>query len=79
MSEYTRVERYELLTADVAGMSKKDAVDTLLEAFPHNTRSFIERNLKYLQQLDPVALKTKLMYSDPTGDAAVREVMKEAA
>src|SRR5690606_27586369 len=62
----------------IRDLSKRDAVDHLHALFPHRTRSWMERNLPYLMALDPDAF-WRLTHPDPTGEDAVRNVMKERA
>lgn len=59
--------------------SKLDAVQHLAEHFDHLTPRFISRHLARLVSLDPWELMATIGYSDPTGEQAVRNVMKEAA
>lgn len=70
---------YALLQSAVRDMSKRDAVDHLHNLFPHLARQWVNRNLSYLMALDPERLASVLSHGDPTGEAAVRNVMREAS
>lgn len=75
MDNLSGAEKYTLLVRDLASLPKKDAVATLLECFPHKTKSFFERNLTHLMRLDPVSLFSTLTYADPTADKAIRNAL----
>jgi hypothetical protein len=65
-----------LLQESMDGMSKKDCIDHLMYHFPHLDENWVRRNFKYLMGLDPEGL-LKALHPDPTGNAAIRHVMKE--
>ena len=73
------MQKYALLQEELDGMSKRDAVDHLHSQYPHKAREWFRRNLAYLMALDPLGLSEVLDYGDPTGNAAVRHVMREMA
>ena len=59
--------------------TRRDAVDHMAEHYSHLTRSWINRHLDRLLDLDPEVLVTVIGYPDPTGERAVRNVMEAAA
>ena len=65
------------LQESVRDMSKKDAIDHILHFYPHLDENWLRRKFQYLMALDPVGLVNVLTYGDPTGNTAVRHVLKE--
>ena len=58
-------------------LTKKEAVDYLQTVAPHKARKWLCRNLPHIMALDPLGLERVLTYSDPTGETAVRNVMRQ--
>ena len=56
-------------------MTKRDAVDHLQALFPHQGREWHRRHLPRLMAVDGEALTHLLAYADPTGEAAVENVL----
>ena len=70
--------RYALLQEALEGMDKKSAVEHLSHLFPHNSKSFFNRNYLHILTLDPLGLSRVLGHSDPTADQAIRNVERQA-
>jgi hypothetical protein len=71
--------QHALLQEALAGLDKKSAVEHLHNLFPHQSKSYFNRNYIHILTLDPDSLSRILGHSDPTADKAIRNVMKEAA
>lgn len=54
-------------------MPKREAVDHLCWLFPDKAREWLRRKFPYLMAMDPDTF-WRLAYSDPTGEAAARNV-----
>lgn len=65
-----------LLQDALRGMSKRDACDHLAGLFPHRSRPWFVRHLEEITRLDPATFE-RLMYADPTGEAAAHNVDQE--
>ena len=70
---------YALLQESLEGMDKKSAVDHLHNLFPHQSKSYFNRNYLHLVTLDPIGLSRILGHSDPTADKAIRNVERSTA
>lgn len=66
--------RFDLLQDACRPLSKKDAVEHLAALFPHKAKAWLTRNFVYLMALDPSDFE-RVLYSDPTAAAALRNVM----
>lgn len=64
-------EEYAFLMNTISMLSRKDAVDALVKRWPHKARSWFNRNLAYLVELDPFQLGEMLGHSDPTAKHAL--------
>jgi hypothetical protein len=78
-TRYTTKDVRELQSDALAQPSKLDAVQHLHTHYPHCSPRWIARHLDTLTSLDPEALIAWIGHPDPTGEAAVRNVMEEAA
>lgn len=64
------------LQARIANLPKRDALPVIQATMPHLSKSWINRNFAYIVELEPDALSVVISYADPTGNAAVRNVMR---
>jgi len=70
---------YALLQEALEGMDKKSAVAHLHNLFPHQSKSYFDRNYLHIITLDPIGLSRILGHSDPTADKAIRNIERSAA
>jgi hypothetical protein len=71
--------QHALLQEALAGLDKKSAVEHLHNLFPHQSKSYFNRNYLHILTLDPLGLSRILGHSDPTADTAIRNVERNAA
>ena len=76
MRRYTIEDVADIQSDALAQPSKLDAVSHLAEHFEHLSPHWIARHLRMLTTLDPIQL-VEALHPDPTGEQAVRSVMKE--
>lgn len=69
---------YGALQSAISALSKRDAVAHLGALFPHLSEWWIRRHLGALMAIGEDEF-WRLAYADPTGERAVRLVMREAA
>lgn len=70
----------EEFLSDVRGFpSKLEAVDHVIEHYPHLRESWVRDRWGYFQCLDPWALVAIIGYPDPTGEKATRRADMAAA
>ena len=70
--------QHALLQAELEGLDKKSAVEHLHNLYPHQSKSYFNRNYLHIITLDPLGLSRILGYSDPTADKAIRNLEREA-
>ena len=56
---------------------RRAAVEHMAEHYPHLSPNWINKHLGRLLALDPWELARVIGYPDPTGETAVKNVMKE--
>ena len=66
--------QHALLQAELEGLDKKSAVEHLHNLYPHQSKSYFNRNYLHIITLDPLGLSRILGYSDPTADKAIRNL-----
>lgn len=71
--------QHALLQEALAGLDKKSAVDHLHNLFPHQSKSYFNRNYLHIMSLDPDGLSRILGHADPTADEAIRNIERTAA
>lgn len=71
--------QHALLQEALEGLDKKSAVDHLHNLFPQRSKSFFNRNYLHILTLDPLGLSRILGHSDPTADAAIRNIERSAS
>ena len=70
--------QHALLQAELEGLDKKSAVEYLHNLYPHQSKSYFNRNYLHIITLDPLGLSRILGHSDPTADKAIRNLEREA-
>ena len=70
--------QHALLRAELEGLDKKSAVEHLHNLYPHQSKSYFNRNYLHIITLDPLGLSRILGYSDPTADEAIRNLERNA-
>ena len=71
--------QHALLQEALAGLDKKSAVDYLHDHYPHQSKSYFNRNYLHILTLDPLGLSRILGHSDPTAEEAIRNLERNAA
>lgn len=69
-------EGFRSVQAKLLDLPKKDAVDFLGSEFPHKSRSWFERNLKYLMSMDFDDFYEMFNHQDPTAKKAIRNLSR---
>lgn len=74
-----RRENLGSIQASLLNLSKKEAVDLLRSEFPHKSKSWFERNLKYLMAMDKDDFYVLFNHQDPTAKTAIRNLSRQNA
>lgn len=74
-----RRENLGSIQAALLNLSKKDAVELLRSEFPHKSKSWFERNLKYLMAMDKDDFYVLFNHQDPTAKTAIRNLSRQNA
>lgn len=72
-------EEYTFLIHTVSFFTRRDAVAALHERWSHKTKTWFNRNLDWLVEIDPFQLGEIIGHSDPTANEAIRKVMQGVA
>ncbi len=71
-----RSERVDSLQGILETLSKRDAISLLHGEFPHKSKSWFERNLRYLTSMDSTGLYSLFGHKDPTARSAIRNLSR---
>lgn len=67
----------ESLQLVLQNLSKKDAIALLRSEFPHKSKSWFERNLRYLMSMGPDDFYILFNHQDPTAVTAIRNLSRQ--